>query len=48
VQPENVEQSKEADDGLRRVLTWTFTALAGAVIFALIAVYVVRRVYEGP
>jgi len=48
VQPESPEHSKEADDGLRRVLTWTFTALAGAVIFALIAVYVVRRVYEGP
>jgi hypothetical protein len=29
------------DDGLRRVLTWTFLALFGALAFSAIAIYLV-------
>jgi hypothetical protein len=48
VQPESPDNNPEPDPGLRRLLTWTFIALAGAVIFALIAVYVVTRLFGGP
>ena len=34
------------DDGLRRVLTWVFIALVGAVVFGLIAVEVVMRLFR--
>ena len=33
----------EPDDGLRRVLTWTFVALVLVLLFSAVAIYLVTR-----
>jgi hypothetical protein len=36
----------EPDDGLRRLLTWTFVALVVVLLFSGVAVYLVTRWFE--